>query len=226
MFKDDKSKSKNSSKIHREMKIGDYSNPQKDFKEVDEFLKTLTKNFMKDPSANLETLDKAYYEMVDKKKLEGHEKHKEKRKEEKAIFYDIFIKPKESKITEIRNKRMIEKKLKEETQKKKMDLNDNLVTKASNSKKVKTFFTNKMKGFLSKVKKVDKQHSNDNIFQMSTHLSDCEDPSHTLFHYLSYKFLPAHQIENKSNFFNQLIQIKPPEGINAVVASPLMECKF
>ena len=29
----------------------------------------------------------------------------------------------------------------------------------------------------------------------------------------------------KKNYFNQLIQIRPPEGINAVVASPLMESK-
>ena len=29
----------------------------------------------------------------------------------------------------------------------------------------------------------------------------------------------------KKNYFNQLIQIRPPEGINAVVASPLMDSK-
>ena len=43
-----------------------------------------------------------------------------------------------------------------------------------------------------------------------------------LFNYLSHKFLPHHlnSNTNKFNFFNQLIQIKPPEGINAIVASP------
>ena len=40
--------------------------------------------------------------------------------------------------------------------------------------------------------------------------------------YILSKFSPD---TSKKNYFNQLIQIRPPEGINAVVASPLMESK-
>ena len=40
--------------------------------------------------------------------------------------------------------------------------------------------------------------------------------------YILSKFSPD---TSKKNYFNQLIQIRPPEGINAVVASPLMDSK-
>lgn len=199
----------NMTKLKREIKITDNKRQNKDFREVDDFLKTLTKNFMKEPPS-LESLDKAYYEMVDKKKVEDNEKNKGKKKEEKAIFYDIFIKPKESKISEIHNKRVLEKKIKEDLLKKKIDLNDNFVVKTSNNKKVKSFFTNRMKGYLNKVQKPSSNEEVDNN-------------SNYLFAYLSNKFIPHLQDSNKNNFFNQLIQIKPPEGINAIVASPLME---
>ncbi len=48
--------------------------------------------------------------------------------------------------------------------------------------------------------------------------------------FLKEKFIPIsndcmNQNTYRKNFFNQLIQIKPPEGINAVVASPLMDSK-
>lgn len=52
-----------------------------------------------------------------------------------------------------------------------------------------------------------------------------EDETDSLGLFLSSKFIPKLKDDNKRNFFNQLIQIKPPEGINAVVASPLMESK-
>lgn len=231
MYKEPGSNMKNVSKIKREMKMqsNEESKQAKDFKIVDDYLKTLTKNFMKEPPS-IETLDKAYNEMIERKKLEINEKNQNKKREEKAIFYDIFIKPKESKIAEIRNKRLLEKKLKEEINKKKLDLSDNLVAKASNNKKMKTFFTGRMKGFLNKLKG-NKQKSNENLFAIGgSHMNlglnfKGKNDSHILFNYLSHKFLPHHQGTNKANFFNQLIQIKPPEGINAIVASPLMESK-
>ena len=230
MYKEPSSNLKNATKIKREMKIPtnkEESKQAKDFKEVDDFLKTLTKNFMKEPPS-LESLDKAYSEVVDKKQFEILEKKKDRKGEDKAIFYDIFIKPKENKIEEIRNKRIIEKKLKEENNKKKIDLTDNVVTKASNSKKVKTFFTGKMKGFLSKIGKAEKNKSDNELFSFSKSsmelgLKTEKNDSNVLFNFLSHKFIPHHQGTCKANFFNQLIQIKPPEGINAVVASPLME---
>ena len=71
--------------------------------------KTISKNFLADPNS-LDKLNKKYNEIMDKKKSPP-KKFKVKKKEEKAIFYDIFIKPKEAKIQEIHNKRVEEKKL-------------------------------------------------------------------------------------------------------------------
>lgn len=56
------------------------------------------------------------------------------------------------------------------------------------------------------------------------------DPSENMMSFLREKFIPISresliQKNTKKNFFNQLIQIKPPEGINAVVASPLIDSK-
>lgn len=55
--------------------------------------------------------------------------------------------------------------------------------------------------------------------------NNVEDQIDNLNNFLQSKFIPKPKDDNKKNFFNQLIQIKPPEGINAVVASPLMESK-
>lgn len=234
MYKEPKQNSNtNENQLKREMKFTQNEHTKtKNYKEIDEFLKSMTKNFMKEET-NIESLDKAYYEMVDKNKNEYLNQRKEKKKEEKAIFYDIFIKPKETKIEEIRNKRLIEKKLKEEMNKKKLDNNNETYTlKSSNNKKVKSFFTSKMKGFLDKIKNSEKTKSSNNLFLISgtgsstdlTHVYK-NKPSNAILNYLSYKYLPHHLGTNKANFFNQLIQIKPPEGINAIVASPLIESK-
>jgi len=59
----------------------------------------------------------------------------------------------------------------------------------------------------------------------SNNVYKAEDQIDSLNTFLNSKFIPKLKDENKKNFFNQLIQIKPPEGINAVVASPLMDSK-
>jgi len=63
-----------------------------------------------------------------------------------------------------------------------------------------------------------KEENNNNVYK-------AEDQIDSLNIFLNSKFIPKLKDENKKNFFNQLIQIKPPEGINAVVASPLMDSK-
>ena len=208
-------------KLNRELKINDKSQTQKNYSELDSMLKTISKNFMSDP-VSLESLNKQYNEIVDKKPKQENTKAKARTK--KAIFYDIFIKPKEHKIEEIKNKRIMEKKEREEQGRKKLDLNDPNTLMASNSKKVKTYFTGKMKGFLTKIKKGEEQNSDSNVFGKT--VTGLNLDSKVLFGYLGSKFAPALEGNSKGNFFNQLIQIKPPEGINAIVASPLMECKF
>jgi len=62
------------------------------------------------------------------------------------------------------------------------------------------------------------------IYESSTN-NKGEDQIDNLNAFLTSKFIPKLKDDNKKNFFNQLIQIKPPEGINAVVASPLMDSK-
>lgn len=211
------------SKMKRVLKVDDKVQSSKNFTDIDAMLKTISKNFMSEP-VSLESLNKQYNEIIDKKVIKASDQSKTKQKGEKAIFYDIFIKPKEVKINEIRNKRIQEKKEKDEMNRKKLDLNDPSTVMASNSKKIKSFFTGKMKGFLSKIKKGEVEQDVDNVFGKT--VTELNLDSKILFNYLSSKFAPAIEGNNKGNFFNQLIQIKPPEGINAIVASPLMECKL
>jgi len=80
----------------------------------------------------------------------------------------------------------------------------------------------------------EKKVSDKNIFKinLSNYIKNDEnyDPSENMIKFLKEKFIPIskesyEQANFKKNFFNQLIQIKPPEGINAVVASPLMDSK-
>ncbi len=52
---------------------------------------------------------------------------------------------------------------------------------------------------------------------------DFTESENILKRFLNEKFIP--QAGNTHYIFNYLIQIKPPEGINAVVASPLLESK-
>lgn len=224
MFKEPNSIINVKSKVNRELKVNDKNQSSKNYNEIDQMLKTISKNFMSEP-VSLESLNKQYNEIIDKK-LNKNDLSKTKQKAEKAIFYDIFIKPKEVKINEIRNKRVQEKKEKDELNRKKLDLNDPNVITQSNSKKIKNYFSTKMKGFLGKLKKGGNNADTEinDIFGNTVQEKNLD--SNVLFNYLSNKFSPALEGNNKGNFFNQLIQIKPPEGINAVVASPLMECKY
>lgn len=58
-----------------------------------------------------------------------------------------------------------------------------------------------------------------NIFK-----EDIDENSNVLLEFLQNKFVPKDFNSNaKKNFFNQLIQIRPPEGINATAASPLID---
>lgn len=206
----------------RELKIENIPNSKKDYKEVDSFLATLSKKFMRDP-LSLEKLDKEYYELIDKKKQNqaGEEhRHKNKRRDEKAIFYDIFIKPKETKIEDIKRKRLLEKQAKEMEGSLDIRIDGN----AAIDSKGALNFSSKVKEFMGKIKHTQNKQSIEDIFAETNRELGID--SKMLFNYLSQKFIPNHNEQSKGNFFNQLIQIKPPEGINAIVASPLLECKI
>lgn len=61
-----------------------------------------------------------------------------------------------------------------------------------------------------------------NLIQYFKDLS--EERAVILYNYLHNKFIPKDALSDaKKNFFNQLIQIRPPEGINATAASPLID---
>jgi len=228
------------------MKIDDEvknNSPLKDFREVDDFLKSVTKKFTKEP-ITLENLEKAYSDVVGKAKTTDNidsrfDKGKKlKKAEEKSIFHDIFIKPKENKIKEIRKKQSENKEMQMQMKKgnTKDKKNDNL--NDANNKGPSFFVSNKIETLektMSSPQNKSTINKNQIINSLKTSSNDKtqnhpfseENNEKTLIKYLSEKFLPKEdQKESKKNFFNQLIQIKPPEGINAVVASPLMDCNI
>ena len=226
------------------MKINDENknnSPLKDFREVDEFLKSVTKKFTKEP-ITLESLEKAYTDVVKKAKttdnleVKQEKPTKSKRAEEKTIFHDIFIKPKENKIKEIRKKQAENKEnqiLVKKGKTKEKNLDSNTDTRA----KTNIFFISNKTENIEKVNSSPKKHeishlkdiSIKTIIEEKSHISHIESGDQELdiilLNFLSEKFIPKDEkTDSKKNFFNQLIQIKPPEGINAVVASPLMDC--
>ena len=80
----------------------------------------------------------------------------------------------------------------------------------------------------------DDKISSKNIFKLNLSkfikIEEYHDPTDNMMKFLREKFITTSkesfdQKKVNKNFFNQLIQIKPPEGINAVVASPLTESK-
>ena len=93
--------------ITRDLKIDESAKNNYQISEIP--LKSVTQKFLKEP-LTLETFDKKFRQMYDnnsKKEPEADEPvvKKPKRQEGKAIFYDIFVKPKENKIKEILDKR-------------------------------------------------------------------------------------------------------------------------
>ena len=185
---------------------------------------------------------------------------KAKRQEGKAIFYDIFIKPKEQKIKEIIDKR--NKKTKAAVTTKQIE-KTYISNKINSEGKIlgmngqgpqvqfdfRAFTTNKPIEELEtlktetemkittqknlkiketqviepKFKNADILRKNFDLYFKTEKKVDI-DLLNTFLHdkYILNKNSPE---TTKKNYFNQLIQIRPPEGINAVVASPLMESK-
>ena len=187
-------------------------------------------------------------------------KKRTKRQEGKAIFYDIFIKPKEQKIKEIIDKR--NKKTKAAVTTKQIE-KTYISNKINSEGKIlgmngqgpqvqfdfRAFTTNKPIEELEtlktetemkittqknlkiketqviepKFKNADILRKNFDLYFKNEKKVDI-DLLNTFLHdkYILNKNSPE---TTKKNYFNQLIQIRPPEGINAVVASPLMESK-
>jgi len=239
--------------ITRDLKIDESAKNNYNLSEIP--LNSVTQKFLKEP-LTLETFDKKFRQMYDdnnKKEPEVEEtpKKKSKRQEGKAIFYDIFIKPKEEKIKEILDKR--EQKTKSAVTTKQIEktyisnkINSDGKVLGMNSQgpqiqyDFRSFTTNKpiediesqKTGMeMKKIEKnLDKKFKNIDILQKN--FNECLKKEKIIDITLLNNFLHDKYILNrnssettKKNYFNQLIQIRPPEGINAVVASPLMESK-
>ena len=242
--------------ITRDLKIDESAKNKYSISEIP--LNSVTQKFLKEP-LTLETFDKKFRQMYDdnnnKKEPEEEEppKKKSKRQEGKAIFYDIFIKPKEQKIKEIIDKR---------NQKTKSTVTTKQIEKMYISNKInsegkilgmnqgpqiqydfRAFTTNKpieevesqkteldsKKGQKKQIK-IEKKFKNVDILQSSfdNFFKNGQSIDITLLNnFLHDKYILNRNSSDttKKNYFNQLIQIRPPEGINAVVASPLMESK-
>ena len=252
--------------ITRDLKIDE--NAKNNYIMSEAPLKSVTQKFLKEP-LTLETFDKKFRQMNNDNNKKEQDldteapKKKTKRQEGKAIFYDIFIKPKEQKIKEIIDKR--NKKTKAAVTTKQIE-KTYISNKINSDGKIlgmngqgpqiqfdfRAFTTNKPIEELDAIKTEteiklttqknlktseanipplsEKKFKNTEILQKNFDIYFKKKKNvdisllNTFLHdkYILNKNSPD---TTKKNYFNQLIQIRPPEGINAVVASPLMESK-
>ena len=244
--------------ITRDLKIDESAKNNYAISEIP--LNSVTQKFLKEP-LTLETFDKKFRQMNNDNKKEQdldeeQPKKKTKKPEGKAIFYDIFIKPKEQKIKEIIDKR--NKKTKAAVTTKQIE-KTYISNKINSEGKIlgmngqgpqiqfdfRAFTTNKpieeletlkteteIKISTKKVENIEevKFKNTDSLQQNFEKYFKNIDAEKIVDITLLNEFLHEKYILNKNsadttkkNYFNQLIQIRPPEGINAVVASPLME---
>ena len=241
--------------LTRDLKIDESAKNNYTLSEIP--LNSITQKFLKEP-LTLETFDKKFRQMYDdnnKKEPEVEEppKKKSRRQEGKAIFYDIFIKPKEQKIKEIVDKRALKTKSTVTTKpiektyiSNKINSDGKVLGMNSQGPQIqydfRAFTTNKPIEELETQKieidtktkgkqiKVEKKFKNIEILQKNFDIffKNSQNIDITLLNnFLHDKYILNRNSSEttKKNYFNQLIQIRPPEGINAVVASPLMESK-
>ena len=249
--------------ITRDLKIDESAKNNYTISELP--LKSVTQKFLKEP-LTLETFDKKFRQMNNENTKKDQDldsdqpKKRTKRQEGKAIFYDIFIKPKEQKIKEIIDKR--NKKTKAAVTTKQIE-KTYISNKINSEGKIlgmngqgpqvqfdfRAFTTNKPIEELETLKtetemKITTQKNlkikETQVIEPKFKNADILRKNFDLYFKIEKKvdidllntFLHDKYILNKNspettkkNYFNQLIQIRPPEGINAVVASPLMESK-
>lgn len=234
---------KNTKSITRDLKIDETG--KKNTKYSDIPLNSVTQKFIKEP-LTIEALNRKMKEMnneVSKQNDEEGSKQKKNRKqEEKAIFFDIFIKPKEKKIEEIVEKRKqkqnasvtpVDKEKPEKTYiSNKVVDNGKILGMNNTSSQTNANFAKFTTSTITTTKesKQIKKYPNEDIMKtniVSFLKTDSFNDIGILNNFLHQKYILSKSSNDlsKKNYFNQLIQIRPPEGINAVVASPLMDSK-
>ena len=232
--------------ISRDLKMDEISKENLRYSEAS--LKSVTQKFLKEP-LTVESVDKKFRQMTESSSNSESIKLKVKKnkKPERAIFYDIFIKPKENKIQEIIEKR-------------KQKLNSVSVTLPT--VKNKTYISNKITvdgkvlgmntnlngpkvdtSSLSLINEKDENkklkeqnilsqsYKNNELLQSNLSLYfnnisiEKEIDTSLLNKYLYDKFILNQNSSNdaKKSYFNQLIQIKPPKGVNSISSNPFIE---
>ena len=238
---------KDSISISRDLKIDEDSKDNLRYSEIP--LQSVTKKFLKEP-LTVESVDKKFRQMYESSKRDDDSSLKQKKKkkhEEKAIFYDIFVKPKENKIKEIidrrnqknlaasvtipstRNKIYISNKITIEGKVVGMNININgPKVDYSSLSLMDDSIRKKLEKERKEKKLLNESYKNSELLQtnLSSYIKSDEEIDTILLNKLLHKKFIITKIspdESKKNYFNQLIQIRPPEGINAVAASPLMD---
>lgn len=248
--------------LKRDLKIDD-SSKAKDPKIAEIALNSVTNKFIREPlPLTLEGLEKRMRQKNDNPSQsytkEEKTKSKVKKQEEKAIFYDIFVKPKEETIKELNDKRKEknnEAVTKEEASSKPFisnKINEKGKIIGMNTTSTRTNITSLKSSTILPSKSGQTEDSktgievshpkkdltvaqqekirNEDLMKINllTYVkTDTLNDVSILNNFLHEKFIPnKYSTPNtKNNYFNQLIQIRPPEGINGVVASPLMDSK-
>ena len=239
--------------ITRDLKIDESAKNNYNLSEIP--LNSVTQKFLKEPLTleTFDKKFRQMYEDNNKKEPEVEEppKKKSKRQEGKAILYDIFIKPKEEKIKEIVDKRaqktkstVTTKQIEKTYISNKINSDGKVLGMNSQGPQIqydfRAFTTNKpieeieLQKTGMDIKKAEKKSEKKfkNIETLQNNFKSVFKNEKVIDITLLNNFLHDKYILNrnssdttKKNYFNQLIQIRPPEGINAVVASPLMESK-
>ena len=233
--------------ISRPIHIGETGNAQT--KNLDSSLKTITQNFQKE-TLTREQLEKKWKRQMDESSKRQEEipppkpAKRSKKQEDKAIFLDIFIKPKEQKLKEIAEKRSQNQKEQQapvEEVKQKTYISNKLAadgkilgmnsTSTQSNFDFKRFTTSSINFNNEEADKTKiTTFLNENIISLNLAQylkAEKANDVKILNKYLHEKYIlnKGSSDLSKKNYFNQLIQIRTPEGINAVVASPLMDSK-
>ena len=233
--------------ISRDLKLDD--NSKENLRYSEESLKSVTHKFLKEP-LTVESVDKKFRQMTESTRKDTDTsmkiKVKKNKKPERAIFYDIFIKPKENKIQEIiekRKQKLLSQSVTIPTTKNKQYISNKITIEGKivgmntnlNGPKVDTSSLSLIKENEELKKKQSNKltisYKNDESFQNSISLYfknsfiEKENDISLLNKYLHDKFILNKNSSNdsKKSYFNQLIQIRPPKGINSVSSNPFIE---
>ena len=232
--------------ISRDLKMDEIS--KENLRYSDASLKSVTQKFLKEP-LTVESVDKKFRQMTESSSNSESIKLKVKKnkKPERAIFYDIFIKPKENKIQEIiekrkqklnsvsvtlptvKNKTYISNKITVDG--KVLGMNTNLNGPKVDTSSLSLINEKDENKKLKEQNNLSQSYKNNELLKSNLSLYfnnisiEKEIDTSLLNKYLYDKFILNQNSSNdaKKSYFNQLIQIKPPKGVNSISSNPFIE---